>query len=122
MSDVHNLISTIQVKCERPNVKPKYKKCRSFKNFDVQNFLVDLEDQTWDIISEEHQNINVNTAYENFNNKFIKIPNKHAPFNERKIQPKQIPYMNKALKSAVYKKKMLYNKFQKINNKKNRDA
>ena len=104
LSDVHNLIA-IQVKCERPNVKPKYKKCRSFKNFDVQNFLVDLEYQTWDTISEDHQNINVSTVYENFNNKFIQIANKHAPFKERKILPKQIPFMNKTLKSAVYKNK-----------------
>ena len=124
MSDVHNLIA-IQVKGERPNVKPKYTKCRSFKNVDVQKFLIDLEDQTWDTISEDHQNINinVNTAYEDFNNKFIQIANKHAPFKERKILPKQIPYMNKTLKSAVYKKKMLYNKFEKKNNnKKNLDA
>jgi hypothetical protein len=35
---------------------------------------------------------------------------------------KKIPYMNKTLKSAVYKKKMLNNKFEKKNNKKNLDA
>lgn len=45
---------------------------------------------------------------------YNKIPNKHAPFNERKIQPKQIPYIYKALKSAVYETKMLYNKLKKI--------
>ena len=67
-------------------------------------------------------NTDVNAAYDNFNNKFIQTANKHAPFKERKILPKQIPYMNKTLKSAVYKKKMLYNKFQKMNTKKNWEA
>ena len=66
--------------------------------------------------------MNVNYAYENFNNKLIHIVDKHAPLKERKILPKQIPYMNKTLKSAVYKKKMLYNKFQKFNTTKNWEA
>jgi hypothetical protein len=39
-----------------------------------------------------------------------------------KILPQQTPYMNKQLKSAVYKKRMLYNRFQKINSKKNWEA
>ena len=38
------------------------------------------------------------------------MTNKHAHFMERKILSKQITYMKKALKSAIYKKKMLYNK------------
>ncbi|XP_071127695.1 uncharacterized protein [Mytilus edulis] len=117
LSDVHNLIG-VQIKCERPNIKPKYRKCRSFKNFDVNDFLSDLNELNWDV--DPHNNIN--TEYENFNKKFIETANKHAPFKERKILSKQIPYMNKQLKSAIYKKKMLYNKFQKMNNSKTWDA
>ena len=33
LSEVQNMID-VHVKCERPNDKPKYKKCSSFKNFD----------------------------------------------------------------------------------------
>ncbi|CAG2239474.1 PLG [Mytilus edulis] len=61
LSDVHNLIG-VQIKCERPNIKPKYRKCRSFKNFDVNDFLSDLNELNWDV--DPHNNIN--TEYENF--------------------------------------------------------
>lgn len=60
-----------------------------------------------------------------FNNNFLEIADKHAPFKERKlkpIKPKQVPYMNKALRSAVYKKRMYYNKFQNVNLRKNWEA
>ena len=60
-----------------------------------------------------------------FNNNFLEIADKHAPFKERKlkpIKPKQVPYMNKALRSAVYKKRMYYNKFQNVNPRKNWEA
>ena len=92
MSDVHNLIA-IQVKGERPNVKPKYTKCRSFKNVDVQNFLIDLEDQTWDTISEDHQNINinVNTAYETSTTSLYKLQ------TSMHLSRKEKYYLNKFL-------------------------
>jgi len=73
--------------------KPKYRNCRSFKNFDKQNFLSDLQDIKWDI----ERNTNVNTAYESFNSKFIEVANKHAPVKHRKILPQQTPCMNKQL-------------------------
>ena len=80
--------------------------------------LSDLQDINWDI----ERNTNVNTAYENFNNKFIEVANKHAHVKQRKILPQQTPYMNRQLKSAVYKKRMLYNRFHKIISKKNWEA
>ena len=54
-----------------------------------------------------------------FNNNFLEIADKHPPFKERKIKPKQVPDMNKALRSAVYKKRMYYNKYQNVNSRKN---
>jgi hypothetical protein len=71
--------------------------------------LSDLQDINWDV----ERNTNVNIAYENFNNKFIEVANKHASVKQRKILPQQTPYINKQLKSAVYKKRMLYNRFRK---------
>lgn len=53
---------------------------------------------------------------------YTEVADKHAPFKERKILPKQVPYMNSELKRAIYRKKMLYNKFQKYNNSKNWEA
>ena len=48
---------------------------------------------------------------------FLEMADKHAPFKERKV-----PYMNKTLRSAVYKKRMYYNKFQNVNSRKNWEA
>jgi hypothetical protein len=42
LSDCHNVIA-IEVKCERSNSRPKYSKCRSFKNVDEQNLLCYLD-------------------------------------------------------------------------------
>ena len=104
LSDCHNVIA-IEVKYERPNSRLKYSKCRSFKNFDEQNLLCDLDNINWDI----DPNSDINSQYENFNKLFLEIADKHAPFKERIIKPKQVPYMNKAFRSAVYKKRMYYN-------------
>jgi hypothetical protein len=57
-----------------------------------------------------------------FNNNFLEIADKHPPFKERKIKPKQVPYMNKALRSAVYKQRMYNSKFQNVNSRKNLGA
>ena len=83
--------------------------CRSFKNVDVTNFLKDLENQNVDMSNFD----NVTSAYDHFSECFNEVANKHAPFKERKILPKQVPYMNSELIRAIYRKKMLYNKFQK---------
>ena len=50
---------------------------------------------------------NVNSAYDHFSKCFNEVADKHAPFKERKILPKQVPYMNSELKWAIYRKKML---------------
>ena len=62
----------------------------------------------------------VNDTYEAFTNAILSVTNKHAPLKKKKILPKPVPYMNKTLKQAIYKKKrMLFNKFQKCRNSKN---
>lgn len=116
ISDVHNFIG-VQLKCDLPKNYPKTKLCRSFKNFDENDFLLDLENYDFNISSFE----NVNEAYKNFSEQFLKVADKHAPFKERKILAQQVPYMNKDLKRAIYRKRMLYNKYQRIRTDKNWD-
>ena len=62
---------------------------------------------------------NVHLAYQNFSNTFLDIANKHAPLKKKKVLPKPLPYMNKNLKQEIYKKKMLFNKFQKCRSSRN---
>ena len=47
---------------------------------------------------------NVNSAYENFESEFISVINKHAPMKKKKPVDKPVPFMNKNLKRAIYKK------------------
>jgi hypothetical protein len=69
---------------------PKKKLCRSFKNFDVTNFLQDLENQNLDMSNFD----NVNSAYDHFSKYFDEVADKHAPFKERNIFiPNQVPYI-----------------------------
>ena len=88
-SDVHNFIA-VQLNCDLPKMFPKKKLCRSFKNFDVTNFLQDLENQNLDMSNFD----NVNSAYDHFSKYFDEVADKHAPFKERKIFiPNQVPYI-----------------------------
>jgi hypothetical protein len=46
----------------------------------------------------------------------IKTLDKHAPIKRRKHIPQAVPFMNKQLRQAIYKKRMLHNTFIKCKN------
>jgi hypothetical protein len=48
-------------------------------------------------------------AYSNFEKSFIKTLDKHVPIKRRKQIPQPAPFMNKQLRQAIYKKRMLHN-------------
>jgi hypothetical protein len=70
LSDVHNIIS-VQIKGTIPRINKKFIEYRSFKNFDQEIFLNDLEQKNLNSIVDKCDN--VNSAYENFESEFIKI-------------------------------------------------
>ena len=82
-----------------------------FKNFDVESFNTELGSKLSQIDFSEGRN--VNEMYEDFTNTITSVTDKFAPKKVKKCMPKPVPYMNKSLKQAVYKKQMLFNKFQK---------
>ncbi|KAK3087255.1 hypothetical protein FSP39_003689 [Pinctada imbricata] len=112
LSDVHNCIACL-VDANMNNVEPKWQKCRSFKNFNHENFLADLQGIDFEKIE---QTENVSMAYQDFSAQLLDVVNKHAPFKNRKIKQNQAPYFNSELRKAIYKKKMLHNKYQKFPN------
>ena len=63
LSDVHNIIS-VQIKGTTPRINKKFVEYRSFKNFDQEIFLNDLEQKNLNSIVDKCDN--VNSAYENF--------------------------------------------------------
>jgi len=107
ISDVHNFIS-VQFKSNVESRKTVTKNYRSFKKFSDEFFLSDLEKVDFDTLIDDN---NINNAYNNFETAFINVIDKHAPLKSRKSVPRPAPFMNSDLRKAVYKKRMLKNKF-----------
>ena len=76
-----NIIS-VQIKGTIPRINKKFVEYRSFKNFDQEFFLNDLEQKNLNSIVDKCDN--VNSAYENFESEFISVINKHAPMKKKK--------------------------------------
>ena len=81
LSDYHNLIS-VQLKGKIPKLKKDYVTYRSFKNFDHEKFLQELQSEQLDVITKHS---NVKTAYHNFETTFIKVVDKNIPLKKKKI-------------------------------------
>ena len=90
---------------------------RDFKKFDNEKFIEDLQEADLS----NFENVDVNTAYDTFNSKFIDIYNKHVPLKQRKLVKNPAPFMNSKLKKAVYKKRMLHNNYKKYKDSKSWD-
>ena len=104
LSDVHNFIS-VQFKQETPSVNAKYCTYRSFKKFDIDNFNDELNHNLSTKLDLNEKD--VNTMYDNFSEIFLDTANKHAPVKKKPVLQKPVPFMNKTLKQAIFKKRML---------------
>ena len=118
ISDVHNLIS-VQIKGNINPAKKSFKTYRSFKNFSEENFVNDLMKSDLDKITEIED---VDEAYNKFEEVMVNTIDEHAPMKKRKSISQPAPFMNKTLRSAVYKKRMTHNKFLKDKSNKNWEA
>ena len=86
--------------------KNELKSYRSFKHFSEQEFLKELQGMHFNNIS-KHEDLD--ETYSNFENSIIKTLDKHAPIKRRKQIPQLAPFMNKQLRQAIYKKRILHN-------------
>ena len=109
ISDWHNLIGVL-VKGATARVEKKRTMYRSYKNFDEAEF------------SEGVRRIPFHAAYvfNDINDIYwahewllADIINEHAPIKERVTKARKPAYMNGNLRCAVFKKRMLFNKFKK---------
>ena len=99
------------MKLDVPLSKPRWRTYRSFiRNFDVENFNYELNERLVDLNFTENRN--VNEMYEFFTNTISAVTDKYAPLKKKKSLSKPVPYMNKTLKQAVYKKIMFFNRYQ----------
>ena len=111
-----NLIS-FQLKGYVPKFKKKNILYRSFKDFNHEIFLNDLQSVNFE--NQIADDDDVNRAYSKFETSFIEIIDKHIPIKKRKSVAYPVPYMNQNLRNGIYKKKMYHNKFLKQKTDKN---
>ena len=106
LSDFHKMILTSFRFQYKPGA-PKITYYRSYKNFDKQQFKDELQ------IAMNEGLVN---NYEEFESKFIKILEKHAPLKKRTLRANNAPYMTKNLRKAMMKRTELATRYNKTRN------
>jgi hypothetical protein len=103
VSDVHNIIST-QFKCHVDPAKNKTLPYRSFLAFGRDMFVADLECAPFNVA---HVFDDINDVYWAHEEMLLQIVNSHAPVKTRKTRKSSAPFMNRALRKAIFKKREL---------------
>jgi hypothetical protein len=106
LSDCHNLICTAtkQNLYEMPEEMITY---RSYKSFDEDNFLLDIQQIPVQQITPSE----VDVFLSEYMTHVKTIINKHAPLKTKYIRGKKAAYMNDKLRKAINVKAMLYRKY-----------
>jgi len=82
--------------------QPKQINYRSFKRFNKDLFLTDI------------QNSLINTSsYASFENNFLNVLNKHAPIKQKTVRANDKPFMNKEIRKAIFNRSRLKNRANK---------
>ena len=109
LSDFHNL-TCVATKLHKPYIAPKTIYYRSYKKFDDEIFLNDVQNiPFWvsDIFEDEDDRL------WSFGKLFTDIIDKNAPVKKKTLKKPSLPYMNSSLRRAIHKKNMLYNSYRK---------
>ena len=101
LSDFHKMVVTV-LKTTFPKAQPKIIQYRSYKNFDNQNFRIDLRTKMDGTIS-----------YSEFEDIFLKTLEIHAPTKKKVVRANDKPYMTKSLRKAIMRRSYLKNKYMK---------
>ena len=120
VSDCHHMISTF-IKGNTPNCVNSKIQYRSFKDFDVNKYISDLDNTVYLHDSSECVD-DINTVYNDFETKVSQVIDHHAPIKYRYPRKNSVPYMNRELRKVIYKKQMLRSKFEKYKTSKTWEA
>ena len=101
LSDCHGMITTM-LRTHVKNIKPTIIKYRSFKHFNEQSFLLELEEcmQNRDFENEIE-------PFESFLNDFQNIIDHHAPLKSKVVRGNDGPFMTKQLRSEIRQRSKL---------------
>ena len=109
ISDWHNMIG-VAIRGAATRVESQSTKYRSYKNFDQGSFNNDVGQIPFHAAYVFDDVDDIYWAHEMLLSEVIDI---HAPIKGRKIKHKKPAFMNGALRRAIYKKHMLFNKYKK---------
>ena len=104
LSDHHKMTITV-TRSHIPKMKHNFVTYRNYKTFDVNNFTYDLN-----IAFITHQK---SLSYENFENIYLSVLDKHTPCKTKFIRANEAPFMNKELKNSVMVRSRLRNRYLK---------
>ena len=93
----HSLVFCV-LKAGVVKAQPRIIEYRSYKQFDINAFIKDLENVPWHIIENEQ---NVNDALFTWNKLFTDIVDEHAPIKKRRVKGVPLPWMNNKLSEMM---------------------
>ena len=109
LSDYHHLVC-MATKMSVPHLKPRIKLYRSFKKFNQESFISDLNSVPFQVA-----NIfdDIDDSYWAFSHLLTNVIDGHAPKKKKLIKHSDAPFMNKELRQAMYRKRLAHNKAKK---------
>ena len=110
LSDFHNMVVSV-LKSKVPKGKPKEIFYRNYKNFDNSNFKAELRSEI---------ELNQISDYNNFENVFLRVLEKHAPLKKKLVRANEAPYITKTLRKAIMRRSQLENKYRKQRTRENK--
>ena len=110
LSDFHNMVVSV-LKSEVPKGKPKEIFYRNYKNVDNSNFKAELRSEI---------ELNQISDYNNFENVFLRVLEKHAPLKKKLVRANEAPYVTKTLRKAIIRRSQLENKYRKQRTRENK--
>ena len=95
-----------------PKATPRTIEYRSFKGFDENAFIQDLENVSWHIVDDDS---NINDAVLTWNKLFTEVADSHAPLKRRRVKGTTAPWMNNKIAEAMRDRNYHLRKAQKSN-------
>ena len=101
LSDFHNMVVTV-MKTTFPKSKPKVIQYRDYKGFVLSDFRTELRNKLFTVVT---------MNYDEFEEIFLEVLNKHAPFKKKILRANDKPYMTKTLRKAIMRRSALKNRY-----------
>ena len=105
----HYLMVYTMLKSTYGKSEPKHLRHRSYKDFNKESFLEDLQ-----------HGLNNNGKFAEFDDEFKAVLNHHVPIKQSKLRGNTKPHINKTLKKGIMKKSRLKSKTNKSGKKEDR--